>query len=133
MEEELKQRKKEFPEPCRKLLIVDDDETILHILKRFFDARGYHVLAERDGLKAVERLRQEKPAVVLTDLKMPTFSGVDLIEFIRQNMRGTPIIVMTAYPHLFPAEKKDRDVEAYFLKPFDIDEMFSSVKRLLGG
>jgi len=114
-------------------LIVDDDETILHMLKRFFDARGYQVVAEGDGLKAVERLKMEKPAIVLTDIKMPSFSGIDLIKFIHQNRKDVPIIVMTAYPYLYPQKRNRNEIEAYFVKPFDIDEMFSSVKRILGG
>jgi YesN/AraC family two-component response regulator len=103
------------------------------MLKRFFEARGYHVLAEKDGVKAVERLKVEKPDIVLTDIKMPSFSGMDLIKFIRQNMKDTPIIVMTAYPYLYPEKRNGNEVQAYFVKPFDIDEMFSSVKRILGG
>ncbi len=133
MEEEPKSRTRSFPGDSRKILIVDNDETILHMLKRFFDARGYQVLAEKDGLKAVERLKVETPAIVLTDIKIPSFSGVDLIKFIRQNMKNIPIIVMTAYPYLYPEKRNGNEVQAYFVKPFDIDEMFSSVKRILGG
>ena len=133
LEEEAKPGTRSFPRDSRKILIVDNDETILHMLKRFFDARGYQALVEREGLKAVERIRVEKPAVVLTDIKMPSFSGVDLIQFIRQNMKDIPIIVMTAYPYLYPERRNGNEVKAYFVKPFDIDEMFSSVKRILGG
>ncbi len=122
-----------FLNSSRKILIVDDDETILHMLRRFFNARGYQVLAEKDGLKAVERLKAETPAIVLTDIKIPSFSGVDLIRFIRHNMKSIPIIVMTAYPYLYPEKRNGNEVQAYFVKPFDIDEMFSSVKRILGG
>jgi DNA-binding response OmpR family regulator len=103
------------------------------MLKRFFNSRGYQVLTEKDGLKAVERLKVETPAIVLTDIKMPSFSGEDLIKFVRQNMKGIPIIVMTAYPYLYPEKRNESEVEAYFVKPFDIDEMFSSVKRILEG
>lgn len=133
LKEESEQGTKSFPNNSKKILIVDDDETILHVLKRFFDARGYQVLTEKDGLKAVEKLKVEKPAIVLTDIKIPSFSGVDLIKFIRQTMKEIPIIVMTAYPYLYPAKKNGNEVEAYFVKPFDIDEMFSSVKNILGG
>jgi len=133
LEEEPDQGTRSFPKNSRKILIVEDDETILHMLKRFFNARGYQVLAEKDGLKAVKRLKVETPAIVLTDIKIPSFSGVDLIKFVRQNMKDIPIIVMTAYPYLYPEKGNGNEVEAYFVKPFDIDEMFSSVKRILGG
>ncbi len=103
------------------------------MLKRFFDARGYQILAEKDGWEAVQRLKLEKPAMVITDIKMPSYSGVDLIKFIRQNMRDIPVFVMTSYPYLYPEKRNGDEVQAYFVKPFDIDEMFSSVKKILGG
>ncbi len=133
LEEESGQGTRRFLNDSKKILIVDDDETVLHMLKWFFDARGYQVLAEKDGLKALERLKVETPAIVLTDLKMPSFSGVDLIKLIHRHTKDTPIIVMTAYPYLYPEKRNGREVAAYFVKPFDIDEMFSSVKRILGG
>ena len=116
-----------------KILIVDDDETILHILKGFFIRKGFQVSVAKDGWVAMEKLRVENPAIVLTDLKMPSCSGIDLIQFIRQNTKETPVVVMTGYPYLYP-EKWNRDnVRAYFVKPFDTDEMFSSIQRILGG
>jgi len=114
-------------------LIVDDDETILYILKRFFVGMGFQVWVAKDGFEAMERLKAEKPALVLTDIKMPSFSGIDLIKFIRQNMKDVPIIVMTAFPHLYPEKRNENQVEAYYVKPFDIDEMFLSIEKILGG
>jgi two-component system nitrogen regulation response regulator GlnG len=114
-------------------LIVDDDETILYILKRFFVGMGFQVWVAKDGFEAMERLKAEKPALVLTDIKMPSFSGIDLIKFIRQNMKDVPIIVMTAFPHLYTAKRKEDEVEDYFVKPFDINEMLSSIEKIIGG
>jgi two-component system alkaline phosphatase synthesis response regulator PhoP len=133
LEDEPEQMTNSFPKNNRKILIVDDDETILHMLKRFFDSRGYQVLVEKDGLKAVEKLKAEKLTLVLTDIKMPSFSGIDLIKFIRQNMEGIPIVAMTAYPHLYPEKKNGGEVDAYFRKPFDINEMLSSIEKIIGG
>jgi CheY-like chemotaxis protein len=76
----------------------------------------------------MERLKAENPAIVLTDLKMPSLSGIELIQFIRQNTKDTAIVVMTAYPE----EWAGKEVEAYFVKPFDIEEMFSAIQRILG-
>ncbi|MDI7259002.1 MAG: response regulator [Thermodesulfobacteriota bacterium] len=123
----------DFHKNKKKILIVDDDETILYILKRFFVGRGFQVWVAKDGFEAMERLKAEKPALVLTDIKMPSFSGIDLIKFIRQNMKDVPIIVMTAFPHLYPEKRNENEVEAYYVKPFDIDEMFLSIERILGG
>ena len=123
----------DFPKNRKKILIVDDDETILYILRRFFIGEGFEVLVANDGLEAMDRLKAENPALVLTDIKMPSFSGIDLIKFIRQNMNGIPIVAMTAYPHLYPEKRNGNEVDAYFRKPFDINEMLSSIEKLLGG
>jgi DNA-binding NtrC family response regulator len=64
---------------------------------------------------------------------MPSFSGIDLIKFIHQNMKGVPIIVMTADPYLYPENRNRNEVEGYFVKPFDISEMLSSIEKILGG
>ena len=123
----------DFPKNKKKILIVDDDETILYILRRFFIGEGFEVLVAKDGLEAMERLKAENLSLVLTDIKMPSFSGIDLIRFIRQNMKGIPIVAMTAYPHLYPEKRNGNEVDAYFRKPFDINEMLLSVEKILGG
>ena len=81
-----------FGKDRKKILIVDDDETILHVLKGFFVRKGFQVLAAKDGFGALESLKMENPSIVLTDLKMPSFSGIDLIQFIRQNTKETWIV-----------------------------------------
>jgi len=123
----------DFPKNRKKILIVDDDETILYILRRFFIGEGFEVLVAKDGLEAMERLKAENLSLVLTDIKMPSFSGIDLIRFIRQNMKGIPIVAMTAYPYLYPEKRNGNEVDAYFRKPFDINEMLSSIEKILGG
>jgi len=133
LEEESSKATDDFHKNKKKILIVDDDETILYILKRFFVGMGFQVWVAKDGFEAMERLKAEKPALVLTDIKMPSFSGIDLIKFIRQNMKDVPIIVMTAFPHLYPEKRNENRVEAYYVKPFDIDEMFLSIEKILGG
>ncbi len=114
-----------------KILIVDDDDTILYLLKKVFTEKGLKVSVANNGSAALETLWTERPAVVLTDLKMPSFSGIDLIEFIRRNMAGISIVVMTAYPELYPERRAGDEVKAYFRKPFDLDEMLSSIDRIL--
>ena len=117
-----------FGKNRKNILIVDDDETILHLLKRFFIREGFQVLVAKDGIEAMERLKVETPAIVLTDLKMPSLSGIELIQYIRKNTKDTAILVMTAYPE----EWSGSEVEACFVKPFDIGEMFSTIQRIVG-
>jgi CheY-like chemotaxis protein len=131
--EEPQQGTKKFSKNNKRILIVDDDETILYILRRFFIGEGFEVLVATDGLEAKERLKAERPALVLTDIKMDSFSGIDLIKFIRQNMKDIPIVAMTVYPHLYPERRNGNEVDAYFRKPFDINEMLSAIEKILEG
>ncbi len=128
----MQEDKQERNDPeSKKILIADDDETILHFLKKVFMERGFKVLVAENGSAAVDILKAERPALVLTDLKMPSLSGIELIEFIHENMREIPIVVMTAGPNLYPENGASARVKAYFRKPFDIDEMLSSVEDIL--
>jgi DNA-binding response OmpR family regulator len=133
LEKESQQGTDDFPKNKKKILIVDDDETILHTLRRFFLREGFEVLTAQNGLEAKGRLEAETPSLVLTDIKMPSFSGTDLIKFIRHNLKGIPIVAMTAYPHLYPEIREGNEIQAYFLKPFDINEMLSTIEKILGG
>ncbi len=133
LEKESSKATDDFPKNRKRILIVDDDETILYILRRFFIGEGFEVLVAKDGSEAMERLKAENLSLVLTDIKMPSFSGIDLIRFTRQKMKGIPIVAMTAYPYLYPEKRNGNEVDAYFRKPFDINEMLSSIEKILGG
>ncbi len=133
LKEESQQETDGFHKDRKKILIVDDDYAILYMLRRFFIGKGFEVWIAKNGLEAKERLGAEMPSLVLTDIKMPYFSGVDLIQFIRRNLKTIPIVAMTAYPHLYSEKRNGNEVEAYFLKPFDINEMLSAIEKILGG
>ncbi len=128
----IKETLQKGPDPVgrnrKNILIVDDDQTILHLLKRFFVREGFEVTVATDGIEAMERLKAENPAIVLTDLNIPSLSGNELIQYIRKNRKNTAIVVMTAYPE----EWSGNEAEAYFVKPFDIEEMFAAIQRILG-
>lgn len=113
-------------------MTVNNDETTLHLLKKYFIGNSLQVSAAKDGLEAMESLKIEKPDLVLTDIKMPSFSGSDLITFIRNSRNDIPIIVMTAYPYLYQKATNGDRVDGYFQKPFDIDEMLSTIEKILG-
>ncbi len=116
----------------KKILIIDDDQTILHLLKKMFTRNGFDVLVSKDGAEGVEELKRETPSLVITDLKTPSLSGKDLISSIRQIQPELPIIIMTAYPNLYHEKKGEHEIQGYFRKPFDIDELLSSVEKILG-
>lgn len=115
----------------KKILIIDDDETILHLLRKVFIGKGYEVSVAMDGREAIDKLKRDLPALVITDLKTPSLSGKDLILSIRATKQDLPIIIMTAYPNLYQEKKGDKQIQDYFRKPFDINEMISSVEAII--
>lgn len=116
-----------FGKNRKNILIVDDDETLLHLLKRYFIREGFDVVVAKDGIEAMEKMKSENPAIVLTDLNIPSLSGIEFIQYIQNNFKNISIIVMTAYPEDWNGSK----VEAFFVKPFDIDEMVSAIQRIV--
>ena len=86
------------------VLVVDDSITVRRVTQRLLQREGYRVALAADGLQALERLQQERPAVVLSDIEMPRMDGFDLARNIRadQSLADLPIIMITSvsYTHL---------------------------------
>ena len=81
----------------KRLLLAEDDELLAALLKHKLAKGGYLVDLCKDGKEVKEYLRQTKPDLIITDIMMPYFSGIELISFIRNDMgSNTPIIVISA-------------------------------------
>ncbi|NLD94695.1 MAG: response regulator transcription factor [Fibrobacter sp.] len=79
----------------KKLLIVDDDETLLSLLATFFEANGFDVVSVSSGEKALVSMKTASPDLVLLDLELPGINGFEVINRIRCEDSCTPIILMT--------------------------------------
>ena len=93
------------PAACRQsapqvplVLVVDDSITVRRVTQRLLQREGYRVALAADGLQALERLQQERPAVVLSDIEMPRMDGFDLARNIRadESLADLPIIMITS-------------------------------------
>ncbi|MBU4353765.1 MAG: response regulator, partial [Proteobacteria bacterium] len=79
------------------ILIVDDDEGLVHFLDRFFAKQGYGVHVCNSGQAALEALANEQFDLILLDYKMPGLNGLDTLREVRRSQIKTPVIIMTAY------------------------------------
>jgi len=114
-----------------KLLIVDDEERSLKVLKINFQDK-YDVLIARDGNEAINILNKEDVNAVLTDVKMPMMSGVELLRFIKENFSTIPVIVMTAFGSVENAvEAMKAGAYDYILKPIKIEDTELAIKRAM--
>ena len=80
-----------------KVLLVDDEEGIRKVLGISLTDMGYHVLCAEDGRQALKLFRQEKPPIVLTDIKMPGMDGIEVLRRIKQENPDTEVIVITGH------------------------------------
>jgi DNA-binding response OmpR family regulator len=112
-----------------RILIIDDDEAILRLLRLSMASDGLHVATARDGTAGLERLDSDKFDVIVLDLQMP---GMDGRTFYREMVsRGydAPVVILSAYG----AEKAKRELgaAAAIAKPFDPDTLIETVRDLV--
>jgi chemosensory pili system protein ChpA (sensor histidine kinase/response regulator) len=117
------------------VLVVDDSITVRRVTQRLLQREGYRVALAADGLQALERLQQERPAVVLSDIEMPRMDGFDLARNIRADatLAGLPIIMITSRI----AEKHHEHARAlgvnhYLGKPYSEEELLRLVRSYTG-
>ena len=84
--------------PKARILVVDDSRATLEILQRSLTATGYMVFTAADVNDAVRILEHTELDLVITDLKMPKVSGLDLVKHVRANFRDIEVIMITGYP-----------------------------------
>ena len=115
-----------------RILVVDDDENLRWVLQTQLEQMGYAVATAVDGTAAIQAIDQEPPALVLTDLKMPGMSGMDLLERIRRDYPEVPVVMITAFGTIQSAVQAMRSgAYDYLTKPIDYDELGIAVNRVL--
>lgn len=117
----------------KKILIIEDDELMVKILKFILNKEGYQLSVIKDGLSAVEQIHSINPDMVITDLLLPYKSGLEVIRFVKENFEKVPIIVLSA---LGEEEHSVSEVfklgaDDFIAKPFNPNELVLRVKRLL--
>ena len=81
----------------RKLLLAEDDQMLASLLKYRLERDGYEVILEYDGKAVKEKLQEDIPDVVITDIMMPYFSGIELVDHLRNHLKSNvPVILISA-------------------------------------
>lgn len=114
------------------ILVVDDAPDTLEVLSRNLISKGYKVFTSPGVPEAIKVLEGTHIDLVITDLKMPEISGLDLIKHVRENLKDTEVMMITGYASINGAVKAVKTgAEEYLAKPFTDEELFSAVKRAL--
>jgi DNA-binding response OmpR family regulator len=119
-----------------RVLIADDSETILLLLRTRLEMEGYEVITAADGVEVVEamqRASEPKPEILLLDAMMPRKSGIDALRELRAEGVDTPVLIVSAHQDEMDAgAATDVEVSGYITKPIDFDQLFSRIAELTG-
>ena len=116
---------------ARRILVVEDEENILHMLRYNLSREGYDVIEARTGTEAVSEARRSRPDLIVLDLMLPELGGLEVCRIVRQEMT-TPILILTAKD-----SETDKVVglqmgaDDYVTKPFSLGELMARVTALL--
>ena len=117
-----------------RVLIADDSETILLLLRTRLEMEGYEVITAADGVEVIEamqRASEPKPEILLLDAMMPRKSGIDALRELRAAGVDTPVLIVSAHQDEMDAgAATDVEVSGYITKPIDFDQLFSRIAEL---
>ena len=115
------------------ILIVDDDPNILISTRSLLESVGHACVTAGNGQEALERVRQNGPDLIITDMRLPDMNGLSLVRELKKVEPALPVILITAYASSESAvESVKRGVFEYLVKPFQADELLATIKRALG-
>ena len=116
------------------VMVVDDSLTVRKITSKHLQKRGMDVMVAKDGIDAVEQLRDHVPDVMLVDIEMPRMDGYELTTRIRadENLKHIPIIMITSRAGSKHRQKAfELGVDMYMSKPYQEEELFNNIDILL--
>jgi len=115
----------------KRILVVDDEESIRELYRAELAEEGYEVELAGDGLQALRRLDGFRPDLVTLDVKMPGIDGIETLRRIRERNPTVPVILVTAFGE-FKQDFNTWASDAYIVKSHDTTELKQTVHRLLG-
>ncbi len=113
-----------------KILIVDDEEHIRYLYSEELSDAGYDVITAESGYLLMEKIEEEKPDLVVLDIKMVDYNGLDLLQDIRNRFYDLPVVLCTAYD-TFKEDMKSISADYYVIKSFDLTELKNKIALAL--
>ena len=113
-----------------KILIVDDEEHIRFLYSEELTEAGYEVITADSGQGLLEKIEEENPDLVVLDIKMVDYNGLDLLQDIRNKFYNLPVVLCTAYD-TFKEDMKSIAADFYVIKSFDLTELKNKISMAL--
>jgi DNA-binding response OmpR family regulator len=120
--------------PPRKILVVDDEEFILNLMRNGLTENGFEVVTARNGFEAILAVEEEKPDFVITDIMMPRLNGIEFLRALKNNKatRELPVILISALDEVKTVEQGlAMGAVDYITKPFKINEIVGKLRHHL--
>ena len=118
----------------KKILIVDDEPQLVLVVKMRLEANKYEVITAQDGAEALEKVRAEKPDLIILDVMLPKLDGYKVCRMLKfdERFKNIPVIIFTVR-----AQESDKEIvkevgaDAYIPKPFESEVLLAKIKELL--
>ena len=121
----------------RRILVVDDVQTILNLVKLTLEHEGYEVILAQDGQIALDRYRTDQIDLAIIDIAMPVMDGYEVIQEmhkIKSQEKRVPIVILSAHDQEVMRDyASELGVDAYLTKPMTAKQLKTHVERLIGG
>jgi two-component system, cell cycle response regulator DivK len=117
------------------VMIVEDNELNMRLFRDLLTAFGYRTVETRDGLKALDLARAEKPDLILMDIQLPEVSGLDVTQWMKADdeLQNIPIIAVTAFAMRGDEERiREGGCQAYLSKPISVASFIGAVRKFIG-
>jgi len=119
----------------KKIMVVDDEPYIARVIKFKLEQEGYIVISANDGITGLNKIREEKPDLVLLDVMMPGMTGYEVCQKIKGDaeLAGIPVVILTA-----KGQERDREqglsvgASDYITKPFSPNRLLELVRTMVG-
>ncbi len=117
-------------ETKRKILVVDDEDSIHLLYKEELEEEGYQVISAMTGEEGLKLFKEEEPDLVILDINMPGMDGIEVLRQMKQMKPDVPVILSSAYPE-YKQDLASWASDDYIVKSFNLDELKNSVRRHL--
>ncbi len=119
-----------------KLLLVEDEEELVRIVQTYFRDEGYEVRIALNGIEALKVVRDFKPDVIVSDVKMGQMDGFEFFEALKKlpEFSKTPFVFLTIMDDRTSVERATAlGASGYMTKPFDVEELHAKIQELMPG
>lgn len=115
----------------KKILLVDDDESIQFLYHEELEEHGYQVLSALNGEEGLKKFSEEAPDLVILDIQMPGMNGIEVLRQMKMQNPAVPIILSSAY-HEYKQDLGAWASDEYVVKSADIEDLLTAVRKHIG-